>query len=503
MIGATDSLIPALDALGAFLFRDGRAEHTVHRPVAGDVLGGLPVAYGEAGQIGRAQRRRFHAAGALDFEVADVGHGLHEVVVGRRAAVHPERLHGDAGVRRHGAEDVVDLIADAVQRGADDVVLVAAPGEAHDGAAGVLVPVGRAEAGEGRHDVTAVGVLDLLGHILGVAGLFQQAQLIAEPLDGRTGHENRAFQRIIHLAVGAAGDGGDKAVPGCDRRLTGVHEQKAAGSEGVFRLAGGKAGLAEEGRLLVACRTGNFYLAAEVHRVSVLIKAAGRHRLREHTFRDVQLLQDLVVPFQRVDVEHHGAAGVGIVGDVQFSAGQLPDEPGLHGAEEQFSPLGPFAGAGDMIQYPLELSGRKIGVDDEAGLLPEFLRQAPGFQLVAVFAGAAALPDDGVADGLPGLLVPDDGGLPLVGDADGGDVLGSGADFVHGREGHAQLGGPDLIGVVLHPAGSRVILGKFLLRDAADLTRFVEQDTAVRGGSGVQRHDVRHRLFSPFPALVL
>ena len=323
MIGAADSLIPALDALGAFLFRDGRAEHAVHRPVAGDVLGGLPVAHGEAGQIGRAQRRRFHAAGALDFEVADVGHGLHEVVVGRRAAVHPERLHGDAGVRRHGAEDVVDLIADAVQRGADDVVLVA----------GVLVPVGRTEAGEGRHDVTAVGVLDLLGHILGVAGLFQQAQLIAEPLDGRTGHENRAFQRIIHLAVGAAGDGGDKAILRSDRRLTGVHEQKAAGAEGVFRLAGGKAGLAEEGRLLVACRTGNFYLAAEVHRVSVLIKAAGRHRLREHTFRDVQLLQDLVVPFQRVDVEHHGAAGVGIVGDVQFSAGQLPDEPGLHGAE--------------------------------------------------------------------------------------------------------------------------------------------------------------------------
>jgi len=90
VIGAADSLIPALDALGAFLFRDGRAEHAVHRPVAGDVLGGLPVAYGEAGQIGRAQRRRFHTAGALDFEVANVGHGLHEVVVGRRAAVHPE-----------------------------------------------------------------------------------------------------------------------------------------------------------------------------------------------------------------------------------------------------------------------------------------------------------------------------------------------------------------------------------------------------------------------------
>ena len=61
VIGAADGLIPALDALGAFLFRDGRAEHAVHRPVAGDVLGGLPVAYGEAGQIGRTQRRRFYA----------------------------------------------------------------------------------------------------------------------------------------------------------------------------------------------------------------------------------------------------------------------------------------------------------------------------------------------------------------------------------------------------------------------------------------------------------
>jgi len=67
--------------------------------------------------------------------------------------------------------------------------------------------------------------------------------------------------------------------------------------------------------------------------------------------------------------------------------------------------------------------------------------------------------------------------------------------------GHAQLGGPDLVGIVLHPARLRVILGKLLLRDAADLACLIEQDAAVGGGSGVQRHDVRHRLFSPFPAL--
>ena len=69
-----------------------------------------------------------------------------------------------------------------------------------------------AEAGEGGHDVAAVGILDLLGHVLGVAGVFQQPQLVPQPLDRGTGHEDRTFQRIIHAAVAAARDGGDEAV---------------------------------------------------------------------------------------------------------------------------------------------------------------------------------------------------------------------------------------------------------------------------------------------------
>ena len=49
--------------------------------------------------------------------------------------------------------------------------------------------------------------------------------------------------------------------------------------------------------------------------------------------------------------------------------------------------------------------------------------QAVALHLVAEAGGAAVLPDDGVADRLAGLAVPDDGGFALVGDADGGDVL--------------------------------------------------------------------------------
>ncbi len=38
------------------------------------------------------------------------------------------------------------------------------------------------------------------------------AQLIAEPLDGGTGHENRAFERVGRTCRQADGNGGDKTV---------------------------------------------------------------------------------------------------------------------------------------------------------------------------------------------------------------------------------------------------------------------------------------------------
>ena len=110
-----------------------------------------------------------------------------------------------------------------------------------------------------------------------------------------------------------------------------------------------------------------------------------------------------------------------------------------------------------MIQYPLELSGREIGVDDEAGLLPEFLRQAPGFQLVAVFAGAAALPDDSVVNRPSGIFIPQDGRLALVGDADARHI------------GRRNIGGPDFHRVLLDPSLVRIMLGQLMLPDGEDI----------------------------------
>ena len=354
------------------------------------------------------------------------------------------------------------------------MVFIDAPGQTHDGTPGILIPVGRAKPGEGGHHIAAVGVADLLGHVLGVRGGINEPQFIAEPLQGRSCHKNGAFQRILHFPVQSPRDGGDKAVFAEHRSLARVHQQKAPGAVGVFRLAGGKAGLPEQCRLLISRCPRNGDRRAEELGQSLPVDTAAGPDLRQHTPRNVQLPQNIFVPLEGTDVEQHGSGGVGVVRHMDSAPGELPDEPGLHRSKQQFPFFRPLPGAGHIFQNPAQLGAGKIGVDDKAGLFPKAFRQPLCLQLVTVFTGAAALPDDGPADGLTGFPVPDNGCLPLVGDADGGDIGSGSADVFHGLPGHLQLSRPDFIRVVLHPPRLGEILGELLLGHGADLARFIE-----------------------------
>src|SRR5262249_43008799 len=67
--------------------------------------------------------------------------------------------------------------------------------------------------------------------------------------------------------------------------------------------------------------------------------------------------------------------------------------------------------------------------------------------------GPGVLPDDRVTVGAPGAPVPHQGGLPLVGQPDRGEVGGAQAGLVqHGLDDRAGVL-PDLYRVVLDPAG--------------------------------------------------
>ena len=187
---------------------------------------------------------------------------------------------------------------------------------------------------------------------------------------------------------------------------------------------------------------------------------------------------------------------------MNFSAAELPDQPGFHGAEQKLPIFCQFPCPGDVFQNPADFGAGEVGVDDQTGFLPDGIHQSLLGETVAVFGGSAALPHNGIADGTACGFVPDDGGLPLVGDADGGDIRSRGADVGHGLPGYLQLGGEDLVGVMLHPAGLGENLGKFLLGNAANLSGVVEQDAAVGGGAGIQRHDILGHGAHPFCVLL-
>ena len=140
-----------------------------------------------------------------------------------------------------------------------------------------------------------------------------------------------------------------------------------------------------------------------------------------------------------MNIKEHGPGRIGIIGHVNAALGQVPDQPGVHGAKKELSPLCPFPGSLHVIQDPRDLAPGEISVGNEAGALPYLLLPAVRLQLLNPVRGPAALPDNGIVHRLPGILIPDNGRLPLVGDANSRDIAVVGANLSHGFHGHRQL----------------------------------------------------------------
>ena len=186
---------------------------------------------------------------------------------------------------------------------------------------------------------------------------------------------------------------------------------------------------------------------------------------------------------------------------MHLAAREVPDQPGIDRAEQQFAVPGPLTGTGHVIENPFELGRRKIGIDDETGMLANVRLQPFGLQLVANSRRAPALPDDGIAHRFAGGLFPNHRGLALVGDADGGNLGGTHTGFVEHFARYATLAAPDLHRIVLDPAGLRVNLGKLLLRNTDTVPGLIKQNGSRTRGSLIKRQHIlfAHGLLSPFP----
>src|SRR5207237_1136317 len=218
----------------------------------------------------------------------------------------------------------------------------------------------------------------------------------------------------------------------------------------------------------------------------VELLVARRPDLPQYRPRHLDLAEELRIPVERLEVHQHRARGIAVVGDVRPTlgpAGQPPDDPGIDVAEEQVAALGRSTGARDVVEDPLDLRPREVGGHDQSGLGLDGRLDAVVDQLLTDVDGAGVLPDDGVVNRLAGLLLPDHGGLALVGDADARELVGLDAFLLHRALDHALRLLPDLHRVVLDPTGLGINLLVFEVVGRDDLAIVAEHHEARSGGA--------------------
>ncbi len=364
------------------------------------------------------------------------------------------------------------------------------PREADQGAASVGIPVRRAEPDEGGHHVDAAGIGHRLGERLGLRGLGDDAEPVAEPLDGRPRDEDAALERIGDAIAERPGHRGEETMGGGHPPRAGIDEEEAAGPVGVLGRARLQAVLAEQRGLLItrdprdrdargektaACR-----LAEDPRRRAHLGQECHRHA--EHGGQ-------LAVPGELLDVEAERARGVGGLGGMDPAAGEPPEEPGVHRAEGQLTTFCPRAGPTDVVEQPADLGPGEVGVEDEAGLSPEERLEPVRLHAVAHLRGAPALPDDGVVDGPAGGALPHHRRLSLIGDADGGDLGPVDPGGAKRLAGGILHGGPDPLGVVLDPARPGEMLRQLGIPARAHRALGIHHEGGGARGALVQRED--------------
>ena len=266
----------------------------------------------------------------------------------------------------------------------------------------------------------------------------------------------------------------------------GVGERKAAGTVSVLGKTGAETGLASQSGLLVTGDAADGNRCPQQRGGDRSHAAAGGHDAGQHGAGYVENAQQFVVPVARFQIHEHGAGSVGVVGDVDFAGGQIPDQPGIDVAEEQFAVAGTFHGTGYVVEDPADLAPGKVRINYQACLRLHEATIERLLQLIAEVSSPATLPNNRRSNGFAGLLVPDNGRLALIGNPAGGDVAGRNTNLRQGGPGGFQLCPPDGHRVLLHPARMRVETVERYRVHGDTFTALIVKSGAGAGGSFVE-----------------
>ena len=170
------------------------------------------------------------------------------------------------------------------------------------------------------------------------------------------------------------------------------------------------------------------------------------------------MLQECLVPCAVREMVEHRARGVRVIRRVHLAARELPQKPAVDRAEGEVAFFRQLACAGHIVEEPADLADGEIRREHHRRVLTEL------FQEIGVLAEALdnllrlhRLPADGVVNRPPRMAIPDHRRLALIRDADRRDFRLFDARLANRLLRRLNLHCPDLICILLDPAGLRVI----------------------------------------------
>ncbi len=193
-----------------------------------------------------------------------------------------------------------------------------------------------------------------------------------------------------------------------------------------------------------------------------------------------------------MDVKDHRPRCVRHVRHMNAAIGELPHQPRVDRPAQQLARGGPCLCTADLIEDPAHLRRGEVGIDDQTGAFAHEPLEPSGTQRFADLRARAALPHHRGVDRAARRAFPDHGGLALVRDPDGRDVLR--ADPSRGERSAPDRDGrrEDLVRVVLDMTRCRVALCDLAVGVAADSSGCVEHERGRSGGPLVERQDEGH-----------
>ena len=145
-------------------------------------------------------------------------------------------------------------------------------------------------------------------------------------------------------------------------------------------------------------------------------------RLRSLTSGHPKVLQQTIVPIQRLQVHEHSPRRVGDVGDVKLLASEVVHEPTVDGAEAGGSSLELGTSTLNILHYPNELGHGKVRSEGQAAQGAKSICARLVFEALGDAGGTNVVPNNCVVERLASGSVPNYRGFTLIGNPNGREV---------------------------------------------------------------------------------